>query len=68
MVTLKGVVSRVEWSNPHIHIYVDVKDESGKVTTWDMEGAPPNALMRKALTSNFVKVGDTITNHGLPRS
>jgi hypothetical protein len=64
MVTLKGVVSKVEWSNPHIHIYVDVKDESGKVTTWDMEGAPPNALIRKGLTSNFVRVGDTITITG----
>jgi Family of unknown function (DUF6152) len=64
MVTLKGVVSRVEWSNPHIHIYVDVTDQSGKVSTWDMEGAPPNALIRKGLTSNFVKVGDTITITG----
>jgi hypothetical protein len=64
MVTLKGVVSKVEWSNPHVHIYVDVRDDSGKVTTWDMEGAPPNALTRKGLTRNIVNVGDTITITG----
>jgi len=64
MVTLKGVVSKVEWSNPHIHIYVDVKDESGKVTTWDMEGAPPNTLTRNGFTQNIVNVGDTVTITG----
>jgi uncharacterized protein DUF6152 len=64
MVTLKGVVGKVEWSNPHIHIYVDVKDESGKVTTWDMEGNPPNTLIRKGITRNVVNVGDTITITG----
>ena len=64
MVTLKGVVSKVEWSNPHVHIYVDVTDPSGKVTTWDMEGAPPNALIRTGLTLNIVNVGDTITITG----
>ena len=64
MVTLKGVVSRVEWSNPHVHIYVDVKDESGKVATWDMEGSPPNVLIRKGFTRNFVNVGDPITITG----
>jgi hypothetical protein len=63
-VTLKGVVSKVEWSNPHIHIYVDVKDETGKVTTWDAEGGPPNALTRKGVTRNIVNLGDTITITG----
>jgi len=64
MVTLTGVVSRVEWSNPHVHIYVDVKDESGKVTTWNMEGQPPSMLMRKGFTRNIVSIGDTITTTG----
>ena len=60
MVTLKGVVSRVDWSNPHAHIYIDVRDESGKVTTWNMEGKPPSALIRAGFTRNVVNVGDTI--------
>lgn len=64
MVTLKGVVSKVEWSNPHVHIYVDVKDESGKITTWDMEGNPPNTLIRRGFTRNVLNVGDTITITG----
>ena len=64
LVTLKGVVSKVEWANPHVHIYVDVKDQSGKVATWNMEGAPPNALVRKGVTANIVNVGDTITISG----
>jgi len=63
-VTLKGVVSKVEWSNPHVHMYVDVKDESGKVTTWDMEGGIPSVLVRTGLPPNFVNVGDTITISG----
>jgi len=64
IVTLKGVVSKVEWSNPHVHISVDVKDESGKVTTWDTEGNPPNTLIRTGFTRNTVNVGDTITISG----
>ena len=64
MVTLKGIVSKVEWSNPHVHIYIEVKDQSGRVTTWDMEGAPPNALKRNGITSDIVNVGDTITITG----
>ena len=64
MVTLKGVVSKVQWSNPHVHIYVDVKDESGKVTTWDTEGSPPNALTRKGLTRDLLNVGDSVTITG----
>ena len=61
MVTLNGVVGKVEWANPHVHIYVDVKDESGKVTTWNMEGAPPNWLIRTGFTRDIVNVGDAIT-------
>jgi hypothetical protein len=64
MVTLTGVVSRVEWANPHAHIYIDVKDESGKVTTWNMEGLPPTVLIRNGFGRNIVNVGDTITTTG----
>jgi hypothetical protein len=63
-VTLKGVVSKVEWTNPHAYIYVDVKDETGKVTTWGMEGYPPNTLTRTGFTRHVVSEGDTITITG----
>ncbi len=63
-ITLKGVVSKVEWTNPHAYIYIDVKDESGKVVTWGMEGYPPNTLTRTGFTRHVVKEGDTITITG----
>jgi hypothetical protein len=61
LITLSGVISKVEWTNPHIYIYVDVKDESGKVTTWSVEGYPPNTLKRTGFVKNDLKLGDTIT-------
>ncbi|HEY1755702.1 MAG TPA: DUF6152 family protein [Bryobacteraceae bacterium] len=63
-VTLKGVVTKVEWTNPHAYIYVDVKDETGKVVNWGMEGYPPNTLTRTGFTRHIVKEGDTITITG----
>ena len=44
-VKVTGVISKVEWLNPHVWFYVDVKDASGKVTTWGFSNAPPGALM-----------------------
>lgn len=64
LITLKGVVSKVEWTNPHAYIYVDVKDEAGKVTTWGMEGYPPNTLTRTGFTRHIVTEGATITITG----
>jgi len=63
-VTLKGTVSRVEWTNPHARFYVDVKDDSGKVTTWNLELASPNVLVRNGWGRNTVKVGDAVTVSG----
>ena len=63
-VTLTGVVTKLEWTNPHAYIYVDVKDESGKVVNWGMEGYPPNTLTRTGFTRHIVKEGDTITITG----
>ena len=63
-ITLKGVVTKVEWTNPHAYIYVDVKDETGKVVSWGMEGYPPNTLTRTGFTRHIVKEGDTITITG----
>lgn len=60
-VTLKGTVTKVEWMNPHIHVYVDAPDASGKVANWTVEGATPNQLYRRGWTRTSLKVGDTVT-------
>ncbi len=60
-VTIKGTVSKVEWTNPHARIYVDVTDQSGKKTTWNFELAARSALTRQGWTGTSVKVGDTVT-------
>ena len=61
---LKGVVSKVEWTNPHVRFYVDVVDESGKMSTWNMELASPSALARNGWTSRTLRVGDQLTVQG----
>ena len=63
-ITLTGVVTKVDWTNPHAQIYLDVKDEGGRVVNWDMEGYPPNTLTRTGFTRDIVKVGDTIAITG----
>ena len=45
-VTVTGVITQVEWMNPHCYIHLDVKDEKGQVANWKFEGYPPNALYR----------------------
>ncbi len=63
-VTVKGAVTKVEWTNPHARFYVDVVDENGKVTNWNFEMATPNALRRSGWTSRSLKVGDQVTVKG----
>jgi hypothetical protein len=64
-VTLTGTITRIDWTNPHTHVYADVKDESGKVVNWKFEGYPPNVLSRTGWTRDVtVKIGDTITMFG----
>ncbi len=62
-ITLKGVVTKaVEWENPHMHFYLDVKDEKGKVEEWKFEGFPPNMLVRQGWKRDVtLKIGDTVT-------
>ena len=64
-VTLHGVVTKVEWFNPHARFIIDVKDESGKVTTWNLELASPNALRRLGWTRDFLQVGGEVTVIGV---
>ena len=63
-VTVKGVVAKVAWVNPHAYVYIDVKDENGKVTTWAFESLSPNALAIRGWTRNSLKPGDQVTVEG----
>ena len=63
-VRVTGVVKKVEWANPHIWFYVDVKDENGKVTTWGFSGGPPGMLMRRGINKDVLKPGDVIKVDG----
>lgn len=63
-VTVEGIISKVEWMNPHIWYYVDVTDESGAVTTWGFSGAPPGVLIRRGITESVLKVGDVVRASG----
>ena len=53
-VTLRGVVSKVDWINPHIFVYLDVKDDSGKVTTWALQSLPPLFFRGSGLTKDVL--------------
>ena len=60
-VSLKGTVSRVEWRNPHVLIYMDVKDDDGKVVTWGFENSGVSTLAQEGYNRNTLKVGQPIT-------
>jgi DNA/RNA endonuclease YhcR with UshA esterase domain len=62
--TFKGVVTRVEWTNPHGYIYLNVKNDKGGVDEWAMEINSPNFLRHNGWTSTTVKPGDVITVNG----
>lgn len=59
--TIKGAVTKVEWTNPHIFFYIDVKDDSGNVANWTIEGGSPSGLYRIGWTKDSLKVGDEVT-------
>ena len=64
-ITLTGVITEIEWKNPHTYVYLDVKDESGRPVNWKLEGYPPNVLSRTGWKRDVtIKVGDTITVFG----
>jgi hypothetical protein len=61
-ITLKGVITKVEWANPHCHIYIDVKESGGAAKNWKLEGYPPNVLARTGFTKDVtLKPGVTVT-------
>ena len=64
-ITLKGVVTKVEWTNPHSHFSLEVKDEKGRTATWVLTGYTVNALYRTGWKKDVtMKVGDTVTIFG----
>jgi hypothetical protein len=63
-VTVKGVVSKVEWTNPHTHFYVDTTDSNGKVTTWNFEMASTPALERAGWSRKTLPIGTEVTVEG----
>ena len=63
-ITVKGTVSKVEWTNPHTHFYVDVTDASGKVITWNFEMASTPALERGGWSRKTLPVGTQVVVEG----
>ena len=63
-VTLKGVVTKVEWMNPHVYFYIDVTDDKGSTANWGLEMGPPNGLQRSGWTRNTMKIGDEVKVQG----
>jgi hypothetical protein len=60
-VTIKGTVTEFAWTNPHVQIYLDVKDDKGKVVHWSVETYSPGKLVRAGWSKDVVKVGDQVT-------
>jgi predicted RNA methylase len=63
-VILKGNVTKMEWINPHAWLHIDVKEADGKVTAWDIELGPPNALLKRGWDSSSVPVGLAVVVEG----
>jgi hypothetical protein len=64
-VTLKGQVTKIEWTNPHARIYVDVAQPNGTTVNWNIELAAVSALARNGWTRSALKIGDTVTVDGI---
>ena len=63
-VKLKGKVTKFEWTNPHARFYIDVVDEKGAVTNWNLELASPNVLRRNGWSSKILEIGQQVTVEG----
>ncbi len=64
-VTLKGVVTKIEWTNPHARIYIDVAQPNGTAVNWNLELTAVSALVRNGWTRTALKIGDTVTVEGI---
>ncbi len=63
-VIVSGAVTKLEWTNPHAWLYIESKDDSGKVTKWGFEMGSPNTLIRQGWRRTALKVGDQVTVEG----
>ena len=63
-VSVTGYVTRIEWTNPHAYIYVDVTDKDGKVTNWGFEMGPPHMLQRAGWKKNSLSIGEQVIVDG----
>ena len=63
-ITLKGIVTKVEWTNPHVWFYINVKDETGAVANWGAEMGPPHGLQRSGWRRESLKIGEEVTVEG----
>jgi Family of unknown function (DUF6152) len=63
-VALKGTVTKVEWQSPHVYVYLDVKDSSGKMNNWKVEMGSPEAIGTQGWTRSSLKPGDEVTVEG----
>jgi hypothetical protein len=63
-VNMKGVVTNMEWTNPHVFIFLDVKDDNGSVEEWRVEGNSPNMLFRVGWKREMIKAGDQLLVNG----
>jgi len=63
-ITLEGVVTRIDWENPHVYFYINVTDTSGAVVNWKCETRGPNGLTRQGWNRDSMKIGDKVIVHG----
>jgi hypothetical protein len=60
-IVLKGVITRIEWVNPHVFVYMDVKDANGKVIEWALASLPPGVLRKNGVTKQMLGLGETVS-------
>jgi hypothetical protein len=63
-VKVKGIVTKIDWMNPHVYFFIDVTDEAGKITNWGFEMGPPQLLLKAGWTRNMMKIGDEVIVEG----
>ena len=63
-ISISGTVTKVEWMNPHIWVYLDVTGDDGKIAKWQFEGGAPNGLRRQGWSRNSLKIGDMVSIDG----
>jgi hypothetical protein len=64
-VKVSGTLAKYEWANPHVWVYVDVKGDDGNVARWGFSTAPPGSLMRRGVTKDLLKIGETVNAEGI---